>query len=128
MSNIGTAIQGAHAAILTASGQSVWIINRTYSGVATAANYMEQPTLTQTSGAVTAKVTNPSQRDMMAEPGHYLQDDRIFHIASGTVVNQFDYLKLAGTGDAYVITEIPTHYVSGVQVFEKLVGRRIKVN
>lgn len=121
-------MQAANLAILTASGQTVWIINRVYSGTPTPTNYMEQPTLTETSGSVTAKVTNPSQTDMMSDPGHYLQDDRIFHVASGAVANQFDYIQLAGTGDTYVISEIPNHYVAGVQVWERIVGKRIKVS
>lgn len=121
-------MQNAWGQILTAGGSTIWIVNRTYSGTATAANYMEQPTLSQTSGAVTAFITSPRQRDMLIEPGRYLQDDRLFHVASGAIANQFDYVQIAGTGDFYVVSEIPAWVFQGGQIKERIHGRRIKVN
>ena len=114
--------------ILTATGSKVWILNRVYSGLPTPSNYMEQPTLSVTSGAVTAAITSPSERDILIEPGHYVDEYRQFHFASGAVVNQYDYIKIDGTSDYYVATENCTWYVDGIIPKERVLGRRIKTS
>lgn len=88
---------------------------------------MEQ-TISTSSGAFTALITSPTQRDIMIEPGHYLADDRFFHIASGAgaVANQFDWVQIAGTNDYYVISEIVSWYVVGTIPKLRIHGRRIK--
>jgi hypothetical protein len=121
-------MQGAHGAILLASGQTLWVINRLYSGIPTPTTWMEQPTLTQTSGAVTGKITNPSEQDVMIEPGHYLDEYKVFHIASGVVVNQYDMVKPAGTGDYFIVTEPCSYYTDGVQTRERIQARRTKID
>lgn len=113
--------------MLTAFGSTVYIINRTFTGTPTAANYMEQ-TLSTSSGAFTALITTPTQRDVMMEPGHYLAEDRFFHIASGAgaVANQFDWVQIAGTGDFYVVSENVSWYIVGQIPKLRILGRRIK--
>lgn len=125
---IAIAEQNAIGQVLTASGQTVYIINITYSGTPSASNYMELPTVTTSSGAYQAQITSPRTADMIAEPGRYLQSDRFFHIASGAVVQQWDQVQVAGTGDFYVVSEIVGWDVQGGQVRQRLLGRRIKVN
>jgi hypothetical protein len=114
--------------MLNAAGQTIYIINRLYSGIPTAANYMEQPTLSISSGAYKAIVTNPTERDMMDVGGHYVDQDRMFHIASGAVANQFDYVQLASTGDFFVVSEVCDWYMAGTQHLQRIKGRRIKVS
>ena len=112
--------------MLTAFNSPVWIINRQYSGTPTAANYMEQPTLTAASGAYQSLITSPSEKDVAIEPGYYLDDYRQFHFASGAIANQGDYIQIAGTNDNYWVTGTHSWYVVGTICKERILGRRIK--
>ncbi len=127
--SIASDTQNIWQQILTVGGQVVWIINRTYSGIATPANYMEQPVLSVVSGAIQKVIiTSPKERDILIEPGHYVDEYRQFHLASGAIINQYDWLKIDGTNDYYVVTEHCSWYVVGLIAKERVLGRRIKTS
>lgn len=78
------------------------------------------------SGAWTALITTPTERDIAIEPGFYLDDYRMFHFASGAIANQGDYIQIAGTQDYYWVTGTHSWYVVGMIAKERILGRRIK--
>lgn len=121
-------MQNAIGDILTASGQIIYIYNRTYSGIPTAANFNELPILTTTSGAWQAQVTTPSEKDIFMEAGTYVDQYQMFHIASGAVANQYDMVLQVGTGDYFIVSEVCSWYMQGSQVRQRILGRRVKVN
>lgn len=123
-----TAMQNAVGAIETAFGQTVYIYNRSYSGTPTAANFNELPALTIASGAYTALVTSPSEKDFFMEAGTYIDEYRQFHVASGAVANFYDLILLAGTGDYFTVSNVCSWYVQGGQIRQRILGRRVKVS